>query len=189
MRNKADPTQFIGSPFSEAPLHSEDFYEALTNAISVGLLAINSSGMTIFANRIARESFNVSPGIHLNDALPELWHKISQTIAESKPRVELSVQGGESKYLVRVSPIMLDTERVGVACAFIESTELEEIAMQMRFFQELTSELDTIINSSSDGLWICDAEANVLRINPSSERINKIRAAEVVGRNMSELVE
>ena len=189
MPHKADPTLFIGSPFSEAPLHTEDFYQALTNAISVGLLAINNSGMTILANKIARESFNISPGIHLNDVLPELWHKISQSLRESKPRIELSVRGGASNYLVRISPIMLDTERVGVACVFVESTELEEIAMQMRFFQELTSELDTIINSSSDGLWICDAQANVLRINPSSERINKIMATEVVGRNMSELVD
>ncbi len=188
MPHKTDPTLFIGSPSTGAPLHSEDFYQALTNAISVGLLAINNSGMTILANRIARESFNISPGIHLNDILPELWHKISQTIRESRPRVEISVRGGESNYLVRVSPIKVDSERVGAACIFIESTELEEIATQMRFFQELTSELDTIINSSSDGLWICDAEANVLRINPSSERINKISAAEVVGRNMNELV-
>ena len=188
MPHKTDPTLFIGSPVSEAPLHSEDFYQALTNAITVGLLAINNSGMTILANRIARESFNISPGIHLNDVLPELWHKISQTLRESKPSVEISVRGGESNYLVRISPIMLDTERVGAACVFVESTELEEIAMQMRFFQELTSELDTIINSSSDGLWICDADANVLRINPSSERINKISAAEVVGHNMNDLV-
>jgi len=169
MPHKTDPTLFIGSPFSEAPLHSEDFYQALSNAISVGLLAINNSGMTILANRIARESRNVSPGIHLNDILPELWGKLSQIIRGSKSMVELSVRGGASNYLVRVSPIMLDTERVGMACTFIESTELEEIAMQMRFFQGLTSELDTIINSSSDGLWICDAEANVLRINPASD--------------------
>ena len=189
MSPKSDPTLFIGSPSSEAPLHSEDFFQALSNAISVGLLAINNSGMTILANRIARESLNVSPGIHLNDVLPELWGKLSQIIRGRKSMVEISVQGGASNYLVRVSPIMLDTERVGMACTFIESTELEEIAMQMRFFQGLTSELDTIIDSSSDGLWICDADANVLRINPSSERINKIKASEVVGRNMNELVQ
>lgn len=189
MLPKSDPTLFIGSLSSEAPLHSEDFYQSLTNAISVGLLAVNNSGMTLFANRIARESFNISPGIHLNDVLPELWLKISQALRESRPKIEISVRGGESNYLVRVSQVMLDNERVGVACTFIESTELEEIAMQMSFFQELTNELDTIIDSSSDGLWICDAEANVLRINPSSERINKIRAAEVVGHNMNELVE
>jgi PAS domain S-box-containing protein len=185
----SEPRPFIAAAFSAAALYSEDFYHALTDAVDVGLLAINNSGMTIHANRIARESFNISCGTHLNSIMPELWDKISQTLRESKPRLEISVRGVESNYLVKVSPILVDSERVGVACLFIESTELEDIAMQMRFFQELTSELDTIIDSSSDGLWICDADANVLRINPASERVNKIKAHEVVGRNMRELVQ
>ena len=66
---------------------------------------------------------------------------------------------------------------------------LAEMARQMRAFQDLTRELDAIIDSSSDGLWICDADARVIRINPASERINNIRASEVVGKNMRELLE
>ncbi|ORJ58597.1 sigma-54 interaction domain-containing protein [Geothermobacter hydrogeniphilus] len=58
-----------------------------------------------------------------------------------------------------------------------------------RRLQEIVSELDAIIDSSSDGLWICDAEARVIRINPASERINNITADEVVGRRMQELLE
>ena len=57
-----------------------------------------------------------------------------------------------------------------------------------RNVEELARELDTIIDFSHDGLWICDAEARVIRINPASERINKITAAEVVGRSMDELL-
>lgn len=69
------------------------------------------------------------------------------------------------------------------------SPDLEEMARQMRAFQDLTRELDAIIDSSSDGLWICDAEARVIRINPASERINNIKASEVVGKNMRELLD
>jgi PAS domain S-box-containing protein len=66
--------------------------------------------------------------------------------------------------------------------------DAEDMARQVRAFQDLTRELDAIIDSSSDGLWICDANATVIRINPASERINNIKAAEVVGRNMQELL-
>jgi PAS domain S-box-containing protein len=55
-------------------------------------------------------------------------------------------------------------------------------------YAQLAREQDAIINSTSDGLWICDGGANVLRVNPASERINNIRAADVVGRNMRDLV-
>src|SRR6185369_16213463 len=85
--------------------------------------------------------------------------------------------------------ILLDQEQVGAVCVFVESTELEEMAKQMRFYQELTRELDAIIDSSSDGLWICDADANVIRINPASERINNISAGDVVGHNMRGLID
>lgn len=67
--------------------------------------------------------------------------------------------------------------------------DLEELSRQMRSFQELTRELDAIIDSSSDGLWICDADARVTRINPASERINNIKASEVVGKSMHELLD
>lgn len=185
---KADPTLFISSLPSNTPLHTDDFYQALVNAMGVGFLAVNTSGMTILANKIARDSFGAYPGIHLNDVLPELWPKIAQSFRKRTHSVEISVRDREVNYLVRVSPILLDTERVGAVCVFVESTDLEEMAMQMRTFQELTSELGAIINSSSEGLWICDAEATVLRMNPASERLNKVKAEEIVGRNMRELV-
>ena len=71
----------------------------------------------------------------------------------------------------------------------ITKHDLEEMARQMRAFQDLTRELDAIIDSSSDGLWICDADARVIRINPASERINNIKASEVVGKNMRDLLD
>jgi PAS domain S-box-containing protein len=59
----------------------------------------------------------------------------------------------------------------------------------MRFFQNMTRELDAIIDSSSDGLFVCDAQANVIRVNPASERIHKIKAKELIGKNMVDLIQ
>jgi PAS domain S-box-containing protein len=185
---KTNPAQFIGSPLSGSTPHSEEFYQAMVNAMDVALLAVNTSGMTILANNAARECLGICPGIHLNDTLPELWPKVAQRLRIRSRSVEISVRGSDKNYLVRVSPMLLDHEQVGAVCVFVESTELEDMAKQMKFFQELTRELDTIIDSSSDGLWICDAEANVIRINPASERINNIQAKDVLGHNMHDLV-
>ena len=59
----------------------------------------------------------------------------------------------------------------------------------MLSYQELNRELDAIIASSDDGLWISDANGTILRINAASERLNMVRAADVVGRNIKELVD
>ena len=48
--------------------------------------------------------------------------------------------------------------------------------------------LDGIINFSFDGLWIINGEGKVLRINKGSEKINRIKASEVVGKNVRDLI-
>ncbi len=55
--------------------------------------------------------------------------------------------------------------------------------------EELNRELNAIINSSSDGLFVCRADGQVIRVNPASERLHNIKAADVLGRNIFEMVE
>jgi len=57
-----------------------------------------------------------------------------------------------------------------------------------RSIQELTWEHDAIIDSSSDGLFVCDGKGRILRINPASERINNASAEQLVGRNYLDAV-
>ena len=170
-------------------LQIDSFSQALVNAMGVGFLAVDTSGVTILANAIANESFKVFPGTGMKGAFPELWPKILQILKGRKQNTEFSLRRGKINYLIRVNPIVVDSKQIGAICVFVESSGLEEMAMQMSFFQEIIGELEAIINSSSEGLWICDGEANVLRMNPASERIHDVKAEEIVGRNMQDLVD
>jgi len=53
---------------------------------------------------------------------------------------------------------------------------------------DLVNVLEAIIDSSYDGLWICDREGKVIRINRASEKINGIKADQVLGKRMEVLV-
>lgn len=55
--------------------------------------------------------------------------------------------------------------------------------MVNRSLQELTRELDAIIDSSSDGLFVCDAGGRILRVNPASARINNATPEQLEGRD------
>ncbi|MCP3891639.1 MAG: PAS domain S-box protein [Desulfobulbaceae bacterium] len=98
------------------------------------------------------------------------------------------MQVASGEYRVSVNPILVEDELIGAICLLEESTEFEKVAKQMQFFQHLTWELEAIINSSSDGLFVCDAQANVIRVNPASERIHKAKAEELIGKNMRDLI-
>jgi len=54
--------------------------------------------------------------------------------------------------------------------------------------QEIMKQLDAIIDSSYDGLWVCDSKGKVIRINSASEKINGIKADQVIGKKMQDLV-
>lgn len=59
---------------------------------------------------------------------------------------------------------------------------------ELEAYKQKIKILDSIIESSFDGLWISDGEGRVLRINKTSEKINEVKASEVVGRNVRDLI-
>ena len=54
--------------------------------------------------------------------------------------------------------------------------------------QTLARHLDAIIDSSFDGLWICNGEGRVIRVNRASEKMNNIKAEQVLNRKMEDIV-
>lgn len=68
-------------------------------------------------------------------------------------------------------------------------TELNELERRLKHIGLRDRELDTILDSSFDGIFITDGEANTLRLNQAFERITGVTAQECVGRNMKELVD
>ena len=161
---------------------------AMLNATTNGVMAIDLDGVTILSNRVASNTLKLDPGAHLKEAVPELWPHVEQTAGDLTTRSGLLLTRGDASYLATVSPLMLKKKLAGILCVFTDSTELEATSRRLRSFQEMLREQDAIIDSSSEGLWICDGKANVLRINPASERLNNIKADQVVGRNMADLV-
>jgi len=55
--------------------------------------------------------------------------------------------------------------------------------------KDLVNVLEAIIDSSYDGLWICDRDGKVIRINHASEKINGIKADQVIGKKMEQIVQ
>lgn len=170
------------------PQHWRILIQALVNASNNSLLAVDCRGVIFLANKTANEKFGAVFKSQLKDIIPELVRIVDKTIADGKRRIEISIQVESIEYLTSVSPVILEGELAGVICLLEESTNLEKIAKRMRFFHNIIRELDAIIDSSSDGLFVCDAGANVIRVNPASERIHNIKAKELIGKNMVDLI-
>ncbi len=168
----------------------EQFSLSLLNASRAGVIAMDENGTLVFANGVAERALGLHAGAALAEILPQLSPVVSQTLKDFEYRSGISVQGLDgTSFLAKVSPILVGGRSVGVLCVFEDATELEAITQQLLSVQQLSRELDAIIDSSSDGLWVCDSRGVVVRINPASERINAIRASDVIGHAMDELLQ
>ncbi|WP_224982406.1 sigma 54-interacting transcriptional regulator [Geomonas agri] len=182
--------EFVGgnTPTPEQT-HQDAFNAAQYNAMGDGIISVDTAGTVLLSDRVSRVSLDIYPGSSLSGQYPALWSKVVETMRDRRPRFELSVQKGETSFLVTVSPVMVDDEVSGAICVFVENTDLEIMTRQLRSFRELTKELGAIIDSSSEGLWVFDGYGVVLRINPAAERNNRVKKEAVVGLTARELIE
>lgn len=69
-----------------------------------------------------------------------------------------------------------------------DNTKVEECRRQLQRNIGWFEELNAMVNATSDGMWVCDAQGFVILVNPAAERVNNIVAEEVIGRNMHDLL-
>lgn len=67
-------------------------------------------------------------------------------------------------------------------------SSIEKVSTELSSVKELFKEMEAIINSSYDGMFIADGKGVVLRVNTAYERITGIKASEIKGKKLKDLV-
>ena len=163
--------------------------QSLADATARVMIVVDQQGVITLLSKLAQQQLNLLAGDSLESELPGFWLQVSKILDGSQISCEIPLQIGDREYLVGVNPYLENKHICGAVCILVDGTQLDTMARRLPSFQTLSRELDTIIDSSSDGLFVCDANANVIRMNPASEKIHNISATEIVGRNMRELIE
>ena len=170
-------------------LNWKEFGSALLNATPNGVAVFDNTLQAVISNQLARDSLDLYPGAFLSATVPSLTAAARQVLSAKTVETGMVVEKSNSRYSVLLAPIRHNDAAIGVLAVFEDMTALTNMTNRMKGFQQLSIELDTIIDSSNDGLWICDGGGVVVRVNPASEKMIGLSAAEVVGKHMSELVE
>lgn len=158
-------------------------------ALSVPLLAIDTQGKIVFTNPAAENQLNARVGVVLSQPLPKLAEAVGHFSRSATAAPPLTItRGTGAPYLALLSTVKSAEGQNLTLCLLPPAPSPPESDQRVHDFEALTLELHAIIDSSSDGLFVCDADANVIRVNPASERIHQRPAAEMVGQNMRELI-
>ncbi len=178
------PYQVIGNGDR---LAEKSINRTLLNASRNTIFVSDALGAVTRSNHVAQKTFGLFPGAMVQSTLPALWKTLKPALIDRRHLAAQPFACSHGAFLATFSPIQWQAEFMGMLCILDDVTELEKVARRLKNMKRLNMELDAIINTSSDGLWICDADANVIRINRASERINRVSARQVVGRNMRDL--
>ncbi len=167
----------------------EDIFQYTSN----GVLVTDEDGIIILINSKAKAILKLDGHIHLGrnviNILPLTGNPIQKCLQTGEPILGYQVLGKKAQLVLNVTPVAKNNELLGAVCNFQELSVFEVSAKKTLFYQTLNRQLETIFHSSSDGIWVCDGNGIVININKASETLNGIKAREVIGNNINDLLE
>ncbi|HSN93345.1 MAG TPA: sigma 54-interacting transcriptional regulator [Anaeromyxobacteraceae bacterium] len=185
---RREPDRTLDRWLADGGLDAEALALALVFGDRRGIAITGTDGVVQFAAGPAAAAVGLSPGRPFTEAVAELGGALERALRGDPPGEQVPVRRGEMSLLARVAPLRREGRLGGTLCLLVDGTERDGVLLRMRAGEELARELEAIINSMSEGLWVSDGEGNVLRVNPASARLNALEPAAVVGRNMTEIV-
>ena len=162
------------------------------DSIDNGIVAINAEGMIKYFNQTAEKIFSIPAHDAIDrfiiDVLPGTGEKLLESLQTGKAFHGEKLKGEGGTLTANITPLTRDGKVSGAVSIFQDISEIEEVSRELALLKNMKNWLDAVIDSSYDGLWICNREGKVIKINKASERICDVKAENVVGRNMRELV-
>jgi PAS domain S-box-containing protein len=178
---------------SEPELTAEDMLGAIINSAYFGIIAVDREGYVIFMNPPAKELLDyheevVPRSIKMTDLDYDIGLDYKKIMETGKSQLNVPSTYGGRSLVVQRTPIMCNGKLVGVMGVFQEMKAYEKLSRDLFEVREYAEEIKAIIESSYDGIYVTDGDANTIWVNSAYEKITGIKASQVMGRNMRDLV-
>jgi len=165
--------------------------EAVFDSTHNGIIAINKQGIITSLNPAGeaptRSSRKEAVGRFLNDVI--IPTGLLEVVRTGIPEFGIRFRVGKRQYITNRTPIIKDGEVIGAVGVFQDVSELESVLKELQGVKQLNDELRTIVDSSDNGIIICDGAGNILRCNQAVERILGILREDLNGKPFRDLVD
>ncbi|MDD3363865.1 MAG: sigma 54-interacting transcriptional regulator [Syntrophomonas sp.] len=177
--------------FAQIFRSSRKQWNACLNSIYNPVITVDDKGNLQFVNKAAERIFGISfqevYGLNINEVFDN--SKLADIVKSGQTEATQTIEAVGKTFLSNRSPIYVDGKIVGAVSVLQDTSELESVLQELANTKKLNQQLDAIIESSFDGLYITDGEGNTLRLNQGFERIMGVVYDECIGRNMRDLVD
>ena len=167
-------------------------YEQIFHATSNGVVVTDASGHIVYINQRAEKILQLSAkkhaGVYISRLLPLTGPQVLECLETGRSKLGHHIIGKTVDLVLNITLIRRGEQIKGAVCNFQELKQFENAAKKLKSYRSLNRQLETIFNASSDGIWVCNGAGKVIDINEASEKLNGIQAKQIIGKNISDLV-
>lgn len=185
MVTRTDLARGFFDSFREVSVEFKTIIDSTHNMI----VSVDTGGLINIFNAPAERNLRTKAedvkGRPILDVFPTsgLLETLKNGAVEAMQRIILNDQ----MYLSNRSPIVKDGKIIGAVAVLQDIQDLENLTQELAIVKELNEELDAIIESSFDGLYIADGKGITLRVNKAFEMITGISSEEFLGRDVEDI--
>lgn len=163
--------------------------DTIINSTHNLIVAVDKEGLITLFNRAAERVLGVKGEDALGKKVVDLFPTsglldVAQT-GNVEPLQKLMLNN--RNFMSNRTPIYKKGRLVGAVAVLQDISEIENISRELEYFKELNRELDAIIDSSFDGLYIADGNGLTLRVNQAFERITGVKLDQFLGKNVVDI--
>ena len=173
----------------KAKIDYRDIFQFTSN----GVIVTDAQGVITHINQRSKKYLQVDAAVHVGtpiaDVLPMTGRLMHQCLETGRTIWGHQASDQNAKIVLNVTPILKDRNIIGAICTFQELSIFEASVKNLEPYRQLSLQLETIFNASSDGLWVCNGQGVVIAVNRASEILNGIKGSDVIGRSVDELLD
>jgi len=164
-------------------------YDTIINSAHNMIVSVDEKGMVKIWNsaaaRLLGRKEEDAIGKNILDILPTSG--LADVIKTGRVEPMQKVKLNNRLCISNRSPIIKDGKIIGAVAVLQDISDLEKMSRELNYVKELNEELDAIVESSFDGLFITDGQGITLRYNKAFEQLTGIGAHEYRGKSVEDV--
>jgi len=166
----------------------KDIFESTSN----GVIATDMNGRIVLFNQqaveILKKGEKLVPGTAVLEALPATGPLVMTSLQSGEPQLGYHVYGKSVSLVANITPIRKDGQIIGAMCNFQPMQQFEDSARKLESYVKLNIELETIFQTSSDGIVVYDGDGRVRTMNEVAAFYDGVKAEDVIGMHYTEMI-
>lgn len=164
--------------------------EAIINSTYNLIISVDKNGKIELFNRAAEKFLGLKAEKVRGRDIMEIFPNsgLIEILETGSTKLVQKIKLNNRMFISNRSPIKEGKKIIGAVAVLQDISELESISRELENVKELYNELDAIIESSYDGIYLTDGEGITLRLNEAFEKLTGEKSSELVSRNVNDLV-